>query len=186
MNKAFVALFLLSFNVFALANDRNNHLIKDGKTEKLIINVDLLSFAGNKKIGIVEVIESKYGLVFAPHLKGLTAGLHGFHIHENPSCEPKEIDGKLVLGLGAGSHLDPYNTKKHGTPWNDDSHLGELPALYVGQNGEANQPVLAPRLKSLSDIKQRSIIIHEGGDNYSDYPKSLGGGGARMACGVIN
>ena len=28
-------------------------------------------------------------------------------------------------------------------------------------------------------------MIHEGGDNYSDTPKPLGGGGARMACGVI-
>jgi Cu-Zn family superoxide dismutase len=28
-------------------------------------------------------------------------------------------------------------------------------------------------------------MIHEGGDNYSDQPKPLGGGGARIACGVI-
>ena len=27
-------------------------------------------------------------------------------------------------------------------------------------------------------------MIHSGGDNYSDEPK-LGGGGARVACGVI-
>ena len=24
-------------------------------------------------------------------------GLHGFHVHENPSCEPKEKDGKKCL-----------------------------------------------------------------------------------------
>jgi Cu-Zn family superoxide dismutase len=29
-------------------------------------------------------------------------------------------------------------------------------------------------------------MIHQGGDNYSDDPKKLGGGGARVACGVIN
>jgi hypothetical protein len=28
-------------------------------------------------------------------------------------------------------------------------------------------------------------MIHEGGDNYADAPKPLGGGGARIACGVI-
>jgi len=28
-------------------------------------------------------------------------------------------------------------------------------------------------------------MVHVGGDNYSDNPEALGGGGARMACGVI-
>ncbi|WP_324128836.1 superoxide dismutase family protein, partial [Acinetobacter baumannii] len=28
-------------------------------------------------------------------------------------------------------------------------------------------------------------MIHAGGDNYSDSPQPLGGGGARIACGVI-
>ena len=28
-------------------------------------------------------------------------------------------------------------------------------------------------------------MIHAGGDNYSDQPKPNGGGGARIACGVI-
>jgi Cu-Zn family superoxide dismutase len=37
----------------------------------------------------------------------------------------------------------------------------------------------------LEDIAGRSIVIHEGGDNYSDSPQPLGGGGARVACGVI-
>ena len=28
-------------------------------------------------------------------------------------------------------------------------------------------------------------MIHVGGDNHSDHPAALGGGGPRMACGVI-
>jgi Cu-Zn family superoxide dismutase len=28
-------------------------------------------------------------------------------------------------------------------------------------------------------------MIHAGGDNYSDEPASLGGGSARIACGII-
>jgi Cu-Zn family superoxide dismutase len=27
--------------------------------------------------------------------------------------------------------------------------------------------------------------VHAGGDNHSDHPAVLGGGGARVACGVI-
>jgi Cu-Zn family superoxide dismutase len=28
-------------------------------------------------------------------------------------------------------------------------------------------------------------MVHAGGDNHSDHPAMLGGGGARMACGVV-
>ena len=52
-------------------------------------------------------------------------------------------------------------------------------------DGTATQPVLAPRLKKLDEVKNHAIMIHAGGDNHSDHPTALGGGGARMACGVI-
>lgn len=136
-----------------------------------------------KSIGNVTITESSYGLVFTPSIEGLEAGIHGFHVHENPSCEPKDKEGKPVAALAAGSHYDPNTSKHHGAPWSD-GHLGDLPGLIVGQDGKANYAVLAPRLK-ISDIKSRALIIHEGGDNYSDDPTPLGGGGARIACGII-
>lgn len=157
------------------------------QAEKIVVKVQQLDVEkGNKDVGTIEITESAYGLVFTPNLTGLTAGLHGFHIHQNPSCEPKEKDGKLTAGLAAGGHWDPTNTKTHGFPWSDEAHLGDLPALTVLNDGTATQPVLAPRLKKLAEIKGRSIMIHVGGDNHSDHPAALGGGGARMACGVIN
>ena len=70
----------------------------------------------------------------------------------------------------------------HGTP--TTGHLGDLPALVVDNTGVATTAVIAPRLK-LADIQGRAIMIHAGGDNYSDSPLPLGGGGARIACGVI-
>jgi Cu-Zn family superoxide dismutase len=51
-------------------------------------------------------------------------------------------------------------------------------------SGDAKTPVVAPRLE-LADLLGRSLMIHAEGDNYSDAPKPLGGGGARVACGVI-
>ncbi|WP_442592955.1 superoxide dismutase [Cu-Zn] SodC [Parapusillimonas sp. JC17] len=136
-------------------------------------------------IGSVSISESAYGLVFTPQLKGLEPGVHGFHIHENPSCKPATKDGKPVAAGGAGDHFDPEKTGKHGAPWGD-GHIGDLPAIYVDSNGASTNPVLAPRLKKLSDISGRSLMIHHGGDNHSDSPKPLGGGGARVACGVIS
>jgi len=137
-----------------------------------------------ESVGTVAVSESAHGLVFTPQLKGLEPGLHGFHVHENPSCDPAEDGGKTVIAGAAGGHFDPEKTGKHGFPWGDE-HLGDLPALYVDDDGNASTPVLAPRLKSLSDVTGRSLMVHQGGDNHADHPKPLGGGGGRVACGII-
>lgn len=134
-------------------------------------------------LGLVRIVETPYGLAFYPELKGLAPGLHGFHIHEQPSCAPVEKDGNMVPALAAGGHLDPQSTKRHGEPWGD-GHLGDLPPLYVAADGSATNAVLAPRLK-LADVRNRSLMIHAGGDNHSDHPAPLGGGGSRIACGVI-
>ncbi|RZI42917.1 superoxide dismutase [Cu-Zn] SodC2 [Herbaspirillum sp. HC18] len=134
-------------------------------------------------LGKVVLRETQYGVVLTPSLSGLAPGLHGFHVHENASCAPKEQDGKMVPALAAGGHYDPAGTKHHGYPWGD-GHLGDLPALYVDTSGNASNPVLAPRLK-LANVKGRALMIHAGGDNHADHPAPLGGGGARVACGVI-
>ncbi len=134
-------------------------------------------------IGSIRLVETRHGLVFYPALTGLPPGLHGFHVHEKPSCAAGMRDGKSVPALGAGDHLDPRATKRHGEPWGN-GHLGDLPALHVGADGKASNPVLAPRLK-LKDVANRSLMIHAGGDNHADHPAPLGGGGARVACGVI-
>lgn len=134
-------------------------------------------------VGTVRLVETPFGLVFYPRLRGLPPGLHGFHVHENASCAPGEQGGNSVPALGAGGHFDPAGTRKHGEPWGD-GHLGDLPALYVAADGSAGNPVLAPRLK-LADVQNRALMVHAGGDNHADHPAPLGGGGARIACGVI-
>nr|WP_298139827.1 superoxide dismutase [Cu-Zn] SodC [uncultured Pseudomonas sp.] len=135
-------------------------------------------------VGNVEIDKTPYGLVFTPHLQGLEPGIHGFHLHAKGNCAPAEKDGKTIAAGAAGGHWDPQNTGKHDMPWGD-GHLGDLPALLVDAEGNANQPVLAPRLKSLDDLKGLAIMVHQGGDNHADHPAPLGGGGARVACGVI-
>ena len=135
-------------------------------------------------IGQVVISESPYGLVFSPAISNMAPGMHGFHVHQNADCSAKEKDGKMVPALAAGGHYDPAKTGKHGAPWGD-GHLGDLPPLFVDANGNANQPVLAPRLK-MQDMAGRSLMIHVGGDNHADHPAMLGGGGPRMACGVTS
>ena len=140
------------------------------------------SSGATRSIGEVVVTETAFGLVFTPAMDGLPPGIHGFHVHENPSCAPVQRDGQPVAGLAAGAHLDPAGSKRHGTPWGD-GHLGDLPGLVVEADGHARYAVLAPRLK-LGDLRARSLMVHIGGDNHADHPMPLGGGGGRLACGV--
>ena len=78
----------------------------------------------------------------------------------------------------------PHQTAKHEGP-EGMGHTGDLPVLVVNNDGKATEAVVAPRLKKLDDVKGKALMIHVGGDNMSDQPKPLGGGGARYACGVI-
>lgn len=162
--KLFLLLNILFVSTYASSVDIAMYLTDESQTE----------------VGHVTAKDTKYGLMFIPALTGLvpdlTAGVHGFHVHENSSCADK--------GMAAGAHLDPKQTKKHLGPYNSKGHLGDLPAIYVNMDGTSTLPVVAPRLK-VKDILGHSLMIHSGGDNYMDEPKPLGGGGPRMVCGII-
>ncbi|MDR6582172.1 hypothetical protein HBH1_02347 [Herbaspirillum sp. BH-1] len=135
-------------------------------------------------VGEVTISETPYGLLFTPAISGLPGGQHGFHVHQNASCAPLEKDGKMEPALAAGGHWDPQKTGKHEGPYGE-GHLGDLPALYVNAAGKAEYPVLAPRIKTLAEVRGHALMIHVGGDNHADHPAPLGGGGVRLACGII-
>jgi Cu-Zn family superoxide dismutase len=136
-------------------------------------------------VGSVTFKDSKQGLLVEPKLTGLPAGPHGFHIHETPNCGPGPgANNQPAAGMAAGGHYDPKGTKMHHGPLATDGHLGDLPVLIVDKDGKADLPVLAPHLK-VSNLKGRAVMIHAGGDNYADQPAPLGGGGGRIACGVV-
>lgn len=148
------------------------------------ITMNLITAEGvGKEIGKITATDSKYGLILKPDLTGLPPGVHGFHLHENANCAAAEKDGKMTPGQAAGAHLDPDKTAKHLGPYGE-GHLGDLPPIYVDADGKANTEVLAPRLKE-KDLAGHALMIHKGGDNFMDHPEPLGGGGGRIACGVV-
>jgi len=136
-----------------------------------------------KALGTITFEDGKDGLVIQAKLAGLPPGEHGFHVHEGGDCGPKEKDGKMTAGMAAGGHLDPAKTGKHEGP-KGQGHLGDLPVLVVDEKGVAEEQLTAPRLK-VADLTGHAVVIHAGGDNFSDQPKPLGGGGGRIACGVV-
>jgi Cu-Zn family superoxide dismutase len=136
-------------------------------------------------LGTVSFVDSSQGLLITPKLSGLPLGGHGFHIHDKGDCGPGMNQGKRAAGFAAGGHYDPGHTKRHQGPLSTAGHRGDLPMLVVDSRGDATEAVTAPHL-TVEQIRGRSIMIHAGGDNYSDTPAPLGGGGARIACGVIH
>ncbi len=141
------------------------------------LTVSLFSSEQNTtSIGTIEITQTQYGVLLTPKLKNLSSGPHGFHLHQNPSCDDH--------AMAAGGHFDPAKTDKHLGPYGK-GHLGDLPVLWANSDGTATTPILAPRLK-IKDFPGHTLMIHAGGDNYSDNPEKLGGGGARIACGIIS
>jgi superoxide dismutase, Cu-Zn family len=135
-------------------------------------------------VGTAQLSDSDHGLRLAVEVSGLTPGEHGFHLHEHGSCEPAaNAEGQMVAALAAGGHYDPDGTGRHAGP-EGEGHLGDLPALEADADGRAAVELIAPRL-TVADARGRALVIHAGGDNYSDEPAPLGGGGARVACGVV-
>ena len=149
-----------------------------------VIGMYLVSDQGiGEQIGTITATDSQFGLILTPRLSNIPQGIHGFHVHQNPDCGHAMPGGQPMAALAAGGHYDPAKTNIHAGPYGN-GHLGDLPVLYVDKEGRASLPVLAPRLKA-ADLNGRSLMIHAGGDNYSDLPEKLGGGGGRIACGAV-
>lgn len=134
------------------------------------------------EIGFITFTEGPNGVEMLVELMGLTPGAHAMHVHENGSCEAVMKDGKSVAALAAGGHYDPAKTNTHAGPMGA-GHKGDLPVLEADKDGKVKANLKAPNVK-IADVKGRSVIIHANGDNYTDQP-ALGGGGGRVACGVI-
>jgi Cu-Zn family superoxide dismutase len=171
-----------SFTIAALLVSAPALAAKGPKPVKVPITLIDTTGAG-KPVGTITISETPEGLVLATNLKGLPPGEHGFHLHENGSCSPADKEGKPTAGQAAGGHFDPAGTKAHKGPAGG-GHKGDLPKLEVSDKGTSTAKLKAAGLK-LEDVEGKALMIHEGGDNYADAPKPLGGGGARIACGVV-
>ena len=160
-------------------------VLLSGKVQASSVEIDIHSISKDgigESIGTVLAKDSKNGLVIKPSLTNLSEGEHGFHLHAGQSCQAALNDESIsIAGLAAKGHWDPDNTNTHLGPFGE-GHRGDLSRLIVNSDGTTTTEVVAPRLRT-ADLRGRALIVHAGGDTYSDIPP-LGGGGARIACGI--
>lgn len=142
-------------------------------------NIEVKPTQGSKVSGTVSVATMGKGVHFRGTLSGLTAGKHGFHIHEKGDCSAPD-------GTSAGGHFNP-DQKPHAAPDAAERHAGDLGNIEAAADGTAkidmhvNGVTLGMEANS---IKGKAIIVHGGVDDFTTQP--TGNAGARQACGVIN
>ena len=143
------------------------------RAEMYLITLD----ATNQPIGLVLISSTDAGAKFVADLQGLPPGQHVF-------AGPGSLLLPAAVGMAAGEHYDPEGAKAHLGPMGH-GHLGDLPFLTVQADGRGIGEAIAPRIKDAAQLNGKALVIHAGGDTYSDQPKPSGGGGARIACGII-
>jgi Cu-Zn family superoxide dismutase len=113
----------------------------------------------------------------------LIPGLHGFHIHENGTCDPPAF----ITALG---HFDPGPFGNSTPDPNHPFHMGDLPNLEVNEAGvghlrtTTSRITLSPGPLSVFDANGSSVIVHLNPDRgITGVPGASGG--PRIACGII-
>ena len=136
-----------------------------------------------EEIGRAELIETpNHGVLLRVQIDDLAPGTHGFHIHETGACTAPEFSD-------AGGHFAPRGNA-HGVLHPHGKHAGDLMNLHVPESGMVQTERLAEGVTlmagahaSLFDDDGAALVIHQNPDDYESQPS--GGGGPKLACGVI-
>jgi Cu-Zn family superoxide dismutase len=184
--EAFMRFLHLSLFAGALLAATSCSTPEQSSSASIDVPMTLVSASGaGPSVGSIVLRNEDGGVGLALHLHGLPPGDHGFHMHDAASCAPMaNAAGEMAAAGGAGGHFDPGHTGHHEGP-SGAGHMGDLPVLHVDADGSASQVLVAPHIHSVDEMRGHALIIHAGGDNYSDAPAPLGGGGARIVCGVV-
>ena len=160
----------------------------------VVHGVAVLEPDNSKVSGVVHFADGGSGVAISYHIKGLTDGKHGFHIHEY---------GDLTDGCtSACAHFNPDNTT-HGSLTSKVRHMGDLGNI-VSKAGVSKGELYLPKARldsSKYGILGRMIIVHADEDDLGlggldaqgrvidqkVHEESLktGNAGKRVACGVI-
>ncbi len=141
----------------------------------------VLQDANGAAIGFAYFTEDAAGVVHVNvHVKGVSTGLHGIHIHAVGSC------GSAFAA--AGGHHNPLGAQ-HGLDNPVGAHAGDLPNLTVNEDSvgrlstTTDRVTLSPGPTTLFDADGSALVIHANTDDQITNP--TGNSGGRIACGVI-
>lgn len=141
--------------------------------------VRLLNAQG-QPVGSAVLADTEGGVRVNLSVRGLPAGTHGVHIHQNGQCTAPDF-------TSAGPHYNP-TSRQHGSQNPAGPHLGDLPNMTVaaGGTGELETVARGVTLRGANPLLKpggTSLVVHAAADDYRTDPS--GNSGARIACGTI-
>jgi Cu-Zn family superoxide dismutase len=133
--------------------------------------------ADGQSVGTATLSAADHGVKIKLDIKGLPAGEHSMHIHQNAVCEAPDFKS-------AGPHFMPSGHMEHD---HNVSPAGDIPdfTLIVAQDGTAHVSVVAPHVTLGADP---SSVFSNGGTSVVIHAVAAAGGAgspARIACAVI-
>ncbi|MGJ8666344.1 MAG: superoxide dismutase family protein [Patiriisocius sp.] len=188
---AIVTLSILAISFTSCKNDKkdsensemdntNEEMVSSNEVSKKV-SFKLESKSDSQATGDVAFSQKGDMVMFEASLSGLKPGMHAIHIHENADCSA--ADGK-----SAGGHWNP-TMQDHGK-WGSQSgyHKGDIGNFRVDEDGTGSVSMQTNEWcigcgDNTKDILGKSIIVHEGQDDFKSQPS--GDAGARMSCGGI-
>lgn len=145
------------------------------------IKINLVSASGSNVTGTVDFKEEGEKVYMVAEIAGLKPGKHAIHIHEFADCSSDD-------GKSAGGHWNPTD-QPHGK-WEAETgyHRGDIGNFVANENGEGTVKFMTDEWcvdcgDKRRDIVGKSIVIHEGADDFKSQPS--GDAGKRVACGAI-
>ena len=127
--------------------------------------------------GDATLSETAKGLRVQARVGGMAQGVYGIHLHMTGLCEAPKF-------TSAGAHWNPTG-KMHGLESPTGHHLGDIPNLTVGAdgNGAVDYVINGGALTTLLDADGAAVVVHAKADDYKTDPS--GNSGDRIACGVV-
>jgi len=112
--------------------------------------------------GAVEFVQNdSETCIIRYNVAGLTAGKHGFHIHELADFSQGCVSAK--------GHYNPFG-RDHGGPKDEERHVGDLGNIVADQEGKAVGEMTDHLIKLFGDtsIVGRSVMVHAGEDDLGE------------------
>src|ERR1043166_7067566 len=134
---------------------------------------------GSSVHGTVDFYETSKGVHVVAKVSGLTAGKHGFHVHEKGDCSATDASS-------AGGHFNPTGAK-HGGPNDAERHAGDFGNITAGESGTATADFVDSHISfdGPNSIIGRGVIVHANPDDLKSQTPTPGNAGKRVACGNI-
>lgn len=146
-----------------------------------VVTVNMESKSGSTAKGTITFSEENGNVKMEANLSGLKPGTHAIHIHESSDCSA--ADGK-----SAGGHWNPTHVQ-HGK-WGDAKgyHKGDIGNFEADSDGNGTVSLTTDEWcvgcgDANKDIIGKSVIVHEGTDDFVSQPS--GDAGSRISCGGI-